>query len=287
MLISVLLPARDAAATISLAVSSTLRALPVNAELLVLDDGSTDATATLVREFSDPRVRLISLNESSGLANGLNILLSEAQGLLVARMDADDVTLPGRFNAQIKQLDNGIDITFGGVIHFGEKLRIPYPSPPLPISTDAFSTALLIANPVAHSTMSARRSALVELGGYRDCTAEDYDLWLRASTSGLRINRTARPVTALRRHHRQVTADSSWAVRALQDPVWRAAFVELSRLKLGADESQRLQVALTSSSGKVATHTVLDPQLRSAIRQQSPLDQAALWALLRRVGRQQ
>lgn len=285
MLISVLLPARNAAPTVSLAVSSTLRALPADAELLVLDDGSTDDTAALVAKFKDPRLRLLRASASSGVANALNLLLGEAQGELVARMDADDVALPGRFRTQIKQVENGIDITFGGVIHFGEKLRFPYPSPPIPISPDAFSTALLIANPVAHSTMTARRIALSKLGGYRNCAAEDYDLWLRAATSGMRINRTARPVTALRRHHRQVTATPGWSMRALRDPLWRSAFIDLSHSTLGIQESQHLRRALESDPGDAATHLLLGTQLRRAIRRQTLKDRAALSMLLRRMER--
>lgn len=286
MLLSVLLPARDAATTIEHAVSSTLRALPSDAELLVLDDGSKDNTAALVRGFADPRVKLFTSSESSGLANGLNALLDEAQGTLVSRMDADDVTLPGRFQTQIRQLKMGVDVTFGGVIHFGEKLRFPYPSPPLSISPNAFATALLIANPVAHSTMTARRGALASLGGYRDCTAEDYDLWIRAAQSGLRLNRIARPVIALRRHHRQVTAAPNWSSRALRDPLWRTAFAELSRSTLGVHETQGLQHEMEQEVSCAPTHEVLGHHLQRAIKRQSPTDRMALLTLLRRVQRQ-
>lgn len=286
MRLSVLIPARDAARTIVRAITTTLDALPPTSEVLVLDDGSTDDTAILVEGVSDPRVRLLAASTPSGVASALNVLLSQARGEFIARMDADDLTMPGRFKAQLSRLTASVDVSFGGVVHFGERLRYPYPSPPVPISAKAFPLALLIANPVAHSTMAARRSTILELGGYRSCAAEDYDLWLRAAAQGLRLHRSSRPMTALRRHAGQVTATPDWAARALEEPEWREAYLRLAQTALRSTMSPRIEAELAAAQGPADMRRVLSEQLDRRLHAQSPLDRLALATLRRRVARQ-
>ncbi|TCL79209.1 glycosyl transferase family 2 [Curtobacterium sp. PhB128] len=228
MRLSLLMPARNAAKTITASMRSTLRALPADAELLVLDDASSDKTAEIASATGDARVKVFRSSAPSGVAGALNVLLMEARGDFVARMDADDIGLPGRFEFQLTQFRRPLDIIFGGVVHFGARVRIPYPSPPIALGPSAFPSALLIDNPVAHSTMMARRGLLLELGGYRQCLAEDYDLWMRAAARGARISRLARPVTALRRHGGQVTANEGWAARASSEPEWQESYAALA-----------------------------------------------------------
>jgi glycosyltransferase involved in cell wall biosynthesis len=284
--LSVLIPARDAARTIVRAVTTTLNALPPASEILVLDDGSTDGTAALVEGLSDTRVRVLTGDTPSGVAGALNVLLSEARGEFIARMDADDLTVPGRFKVQLSRLTAGVDVSFGSVIHFGEKLRYPYPSPPLSISPKAFPVALLIANPVAHSTMAARRSTILDLGGYRRCAAEDYDLWLRAAAQGLRLDRSPRPMTALRRHAMQVTATPDWATRALQEPEWRESYLRLAHHALRSMMSPRLESDLVAAQGPAQMRRALSGLLTNQIQAQRPIDRMALATLRRRIERQ-
>ncbi|MGU3410353.1 glycosyltransferase family 2 protein [Microbacterium sp. M1A1_1b] len=245
------MPARDAAVTLRHALVSTLRSAPRDTELLVMDDGSEDRTAEVARNVDDRRVRVLRSAQGLGVASALNALLDEARGEYVARMDADDVSLPGRFHGQLQRLKSGVDFTFGGVIHFGKGLPIPYPSPLLSISTSAFPVALLIENPVAHSTMAARTDALRTLGGYRACLAEDYDLWLRAAGIGLSLERVSRPLVALRRHRGQVTASSSWAERAATEAEWQDAYSTLvSVLHPGLEDSQAIAIRAAGSPSR-------------------------------------
>ena len=105
--LSVLLPARNAAGTIGRAVASTLRAMPSDSELVVGDDSSTDATAERAQEAAagDPRLRVLPIAPGEGgVARVLGQLMAATDSSLVGRMDADDVSLRGRFR-DLRALD--------------------------------------------------------------------------------------------------------------------------------------------------------------------------------------
>ena len=123
--LSVLIPARNAADTIESALRSTLRALPDDAEVLVLDDASSDRTPELVRGIGDRRVKLTVAPENLGVARALAQLLDLAEGDLVARMDADDVCLPGRFSGQLAAIERGADLVFSTFQVIGSRAPAP------------------------------------------------------------------------------------------------------------------------------------------------------------------
>ena len=103
--VSVLLPVRDGARTLALAVLSVLEQSFRDFELLVLDDGSIDASADIALGFGDPRVRLLRDGLKQGLAARLNQGVDAAAGRYIARMDADDVCFPHRLARQVARLD--------------------------------------------------------------------------------------------------------------------------------------------------------------------------------------
>jgi len=98
--ISVLLVVRNVEATIGAAVRSILQQTVDDWELLLIDDGSRDATVERMRRFDDSRIRLFVDGQARGLASRLNEGLREARGEFVARMDGDDVSYPERFAVQ-------------------------------------------------------------------------------------------------------------------------------------------------------------------------------------------
>lgn len=102
-LVTVILPMFDAADTVVAAARSVL-AEPIGAlELLVIDDGSTDDGAARLRALNDPRIRIVA-QDNAGLVAALNRGLDEATGEYLARMDADDLSVPGRIAAQVAWL---------------------------------------------------------------------------------------------------------------------------------------------------------------------------------------
>lgn len=235
--LTVLLPARNAAGTIGTAVRSTLRALPSDAQLFVLDDGSTDSTAEEALEAGchrgglDPRLVVESRPASGGLPNALNWMLQHTDSTLVGRMDADDISLPWRFRSQLAAMGRGIDMVFSQVLPMKGKLArfaLPAGIPP-----EAFGLHLLLTNPVSHPTMLATRDALERAGGYRQVPAEDYDLWLRAAAGGARIRRLGVFGLAYRFHPGQITASTAWRHSSWHNPEQAEAFGDLAEKLLG------------------------------------------------------
>jgi glycosyltransferase involved in cell wall biosynthesis len=103
--VSVLLPVRDGARTLALAMLSVLEQSFRDFELLVIDDGSLDASPDIALRFGDPRVRLLRDGIKRGLAARLNQGIDAAAGRYIARMDADDVCFPERFARQVARLN--------------------------------------------------------------------------------------------------------------------------------------------------------------------------------------
>ena len=110
--VSVLLPVRDGARTLALAMLSVLQQSLDDFELLVLDDGSVDASPDIALGFGDPRVRLLRDGMKQSLAARLNQGIAAAAGRYIARMDADDVCFPDRFARQVTRLnaENSLDL---------------------------------------------------------------------------------------------------------------------------------------------------------------------------------
>ena len=120
--VSVLLPVRDGARTLALAMLSVLQQSFRDFELLLLDDGSADASAEIAQRFGDARVRVLRDGRQLGLAARLNQGIDAAQGRYIARMDADDVCFPERFARQVTQLDSepALDLLACRVLEFDD-----------------------------------------------------------------------------------------------------------------------------------------------------------------------
>ena len=235
--LSVLMPARNAERTIGEALRSTLRAMPRDAELIVLDDASSDSTAEIASSTGDPRVVVDSVTENLGVALAAERLLARASGEVIARMDSDDVCLPGRFRAELAELDRGVDIVFSTYQRIGKGTR-RRPVPPVRFGPEAARLALLIDCPYPHSTSLGRADALRAAGGYRaGAIAEDYDLWLRAAANGARMVRLARPTVLIRKSETQVTAAEGWRESLAYDPVLERSYQGLAELVWGTRET--------------------------------------------------
>lgn len=195
-LVSVILPVRDAAATVGRAVASIRAQTLTDWELIVVDDGSRDTTAEAVEAAAegDPRIRLLR-RSASGIVAALNAGLAVARGVLVARMDADDFSLPERLERQVALLEARPDVgvascrvAFGGdmaaargyFLHVEWLNRLCEP--------DELARERFVDAPVAHPSVMFRRELVDRLGGYRETGwPEDYELWLRWMDAGVRF----------------------------------------------------------------------------------------------------
>lgn len=181
--VSVLLAAHNAAPFVGQALESLLRQSCDDMEILALDDGSTDETASVMAAIRDPRVRTIRNERNLGLAATLNRGIDEARGEFIARMDADDLCEKERIEAQAAYMDAHPDIGLCGtwVRTFGRKRRRTWRYPRTP---DAIRAEMIFHCPIAHPTVMFRRDLFQHHGlRYDDSlsSAQDYDLWSRAA----------------------------------------------------------------------------------------------------------
>ncbi len=169
---------------------SVLEQEGVNLELIVVDDGSTDATPTILRVLAakDGRVRLIH-QENRGLTQALIVGCSLARAEFIARHDADDVSLPRRLARQLDLLRSNQHVSFvscwSQALGPEDEVLFETKRPADPRQ----ATALLRSErqgPAAHGSVMFRRAAYERVGGYRSefYYAQDSDLWLRLSEKG-------------------------------------------------------------------------------------------------------
>lgn len=202
--VSVLLPFRDVEATLEDALRSVLDETGPRIEVLAIDDGSTDGSGAIAA--IDPRVRVVR-GEGRGIALALELGRSLARAPLIARMDGDDVSLPGRLAAQAAALERepGLAVVGGRVEAFGDAVAegltryVAWQNAllsPAEHLRDRFVEATL-----CHPSTMLRASALEAVGGWQGgAFAEDWDLWLRLHAAGFGLAKVERVV--LRWRHR-------------------------------------------------------------------------------------
>ncbi len=165
------------------AIDSILQQSLTDFELVVVDDGSTDNTIRILRSFSDPRLCILRNKENLGLTRSLNKGMRVARGALIARQDADDISLPDRLAKQTAFLDAhpGIGL-LGSWIHVvdggGRILRVQrYPTDDVSIRWQ-----MLFHNAFCHSAVMFRSSSMRNLASFYDESliyGQDYDAWTR------------------------------------------------------------------------------------------------------------
>jgi glycosyltransferase involved in cell wall biosynthesis len=202
--ISVLLPIYNGEKYLREAIDSILAQTYSHFELILIDDGSTDATPAIIAEYAprDSRIRVQTHSKNSGRIAALNTGLGVARGEYIARMDQDDVSLPERFAKQVAHLEahpeTGILGTAATVM---DKSGAPQGLMESPLRHELICWALCFYNPMIHPTIMARRDVMQSIGGYRVNypMAEDYDLWTHLSQS-TRIENLPEPLLLLRKH---------------------------------------------------------------------------------------
>lgn len=204
--ISVVMPARNAAATIRAALLSVLDQARLG-QVIVVDDGSQDGTGDLARGLGDPRVEVIA-GPGTGIAAALNAGIAQARGAYVARCDSDDLFTPGRLAEQAAFLDAHPEFvaTGGGYVSIdagGRELAFLACE-----GADREVSDLLRAGKVQTHlcTWLIRAPVLRRSGGARPWfeTAEDVDLQFRLACEG-RVWHMARPMYRYRLHGGSIT----------------------------------------------------------------------------------
>jgi glycosyltransferase involved in cell wall biosynthesis len=113
-LVTIAMPFYNCERTLAVAIQSVLDQTYRNFELIVSDDGSTDKSASIVRAFNDPRIKLLTHKDRARLAVRLNECIDNARGEYFARMDADDISYPDRIEKEVRFLQSHADIDLVG-----------------------------------------------------------------------------------------------------------------------------------------------------------------------------
>jgi glycosyltransferase involved in cell wall biosynthesis len=210
-LISVLLPCFNAELYIGEAIQSILNQTYENFELLILDDGSTDNTKSIIQSFRDSRIILLSENENKGIVYQLNKGIENARGEYIARMDADDVSFPQRFQKQIEFLDEysnrRIDVLGTDAVSIGSTNK---PIIHLNYLPKQISFMLNFYCPILHPTVMMRRKIFQDGLKYPDGYkyAEDLALW-RMIDTGKNIAILKESLLLYRIHQDQTNGDKN------------------------------------------------------------------------------
>jgi hypothetical protein len=185
--ISVIVPVFNGARHVGQTLSALLAQTHPSFEVIVIDDGSTDESLQVVRQFTDVRIRLLR-QENAGLAHSLNRGLREARAPIVARNDQDDISVPARLERQLQVLKERPDAvaTFSHWTKFGER-RAWRNLDKQPLSCPAVRTSDPIADGcLLASTLCARTDVMRAIGGFRQdyYPADDWDCQFRLSERG-------------------------------------------------------------------------------------------------------
>ncbi len=186
-LVSVLLSTYNSEESIGESIDSLLSQTYKNLEILISDDGSTDSTKEICKKFQlkDERVLFSSNKKNIGLTKSLNNLAQKASGSLIARHDADDISLPSRIEEQIqfmktKKLDA---VTSRSLVKQNNKKR--------PGISFYIPDKLLInkKNPFIHGTLIIKKNVFQEIGYYdeRFYYAQDYKLFYDLLNKGYKV----------------------------------------------------------------------------------------------------
>jgi protein involved in polysaccharide export with SLBB domain/GT2 family glycosyltransferase len=218
-LFSVVIPAFNVEAYIGDCLDSVLRQTEADFEVIVVDDGSTDSTATIVQGYADPRVRLVQ-RLNGGLAAARNTGIAAACGQLIAFLDADDRWLPAKLARHRAALEAapgaGISYDWSAFIDVsGQRTGLSMTQARVEITCDA----LLLKNYLGNgSTSVVRRSVLETAGGFDQKLRRfvDHELWVRLACTGQRFCLIPEVLTEYRIHPASFTADSQRMLKGLE-----------------------------------------------------------------------
>ena len=239
--VSIVIPAYNAQAYLGDTLESALNQTYRSFEIIVVDDGSTDATAAVAENYRSRGVRVL-LQANAGAAAARNRALLVARGKLVVLLDSDDLWEPDYLETMVQFLDRNPEVSiafcnsrfFGESKHAGKTYQEVYPPAP-PI------TFAKLAGQVSHVCLDAilRREVFKRVGMFdeRLQAVEDFDLWLRALQAGCRIEPIARVLVHYRRHAASVSADSTVMGSAVLQVLdkWRG------RADLAAEEREAIE----------------------------------------------
>ena len=199
--VSVILPVYNGEKHIKEAVYSILKQSHKFFELLIINDGSTDATIDIIKSIKDKRIVIFN-SEHKGLIEALNFGIKKAKGNFIARMDCDDISSPKRIEKQLKTLfDQKADICGCSFYIIDEKSFIKR-SYILPFKKNDIFVKLAINVPFCHGSILAKKEIFIKYkyGSSGSNIVEDYCLWIKMYEKGVKFTNCREKLYFLRKH---------------------------------------------------------------------------------------
>ncbi len=285
--VAVIMPCRDAGATLDESVESVLAGTFLDLEFIAVDDGSTDDTPDRLAawEKRDRRLRLVR-RSAEGIIPSLNAGLAVSHAPLVARMDADDISLPDRLSKQVACMEADPDLAVLGSLVRGfpeadvrQGFRIYIDWLNSLVTHDDISRQIFVESPLAHPSVLMRRSWLERVGGYQERGwPEDYDLWLRLHQAGAAFAKVPEVLLLWREHSERATrTDSRYAVenflRAKAHYLMRGPLANSDGVIIwGAGQmGRRLSKHLERGGARLAAFVDIDPRKIGRRRRGCPI----------------
>jgi len=177
--VTVVMPVYNAGRFLREAIDSILAQTFTDFEFLIIDDGSTDESQSIVRSYDDSRIRLVRNERNLGVARTLNKGLSLAQGMYIARMDGDDISEPERLRKQVDffESDKQLGLCGSWALMFDRRPRYVER---YPVGSDCIRATILFRNPFAHTSVMMRTAIFKKHGLMYNpncLAAQDYELW--------------------------------------------------------------------------------------------------------------
>jgi glycosyltransferase involved in cell wall biosynthesis/peptidoglycan/xylan/chitin deacetylase (PgdA/CDA1 family) len=239
-LVTVLMCVRNGERYVMRAINSALTQTFDDFELVVVNDASTDGTGEVLSRITDPRLRVIRSDEQLGAAHARNLGMSEARGKYIAILDADDVSLPRRLEAQLEFMSRRPEtVIVGSPTVVIDPHGVPRGFRSMPGTPLAVRWTAMMKSPFAHSSVVFRTEALQKFDLEYDQAfepSEDYDLCARILVAGDGEN-VEYPLVFYRVHPDQLSITRRERQLRLHDMIVRRT-VDAELPEFGADEAQ-------------------------------------------------
>ena len=192
--VSVVMTVRNGERTVGGVIESILNQSFTDFEFLIVDDGSTDITTKIVDRYGREDARCVLINQGPvGRGCALNVACRAARGRYLAIVDADDPSHSERLSLQYQYLEQRKDVDVLGTnvqLVCGRSIAFRTLPHPLELTSKDVTSALVLGNPIAHSSVMMRRDKVMGIGGYEESRAGqyDYDLWVRLKQAGAKLH---------------------------------------------------------------------------------------------------
>jgi glycosyltransferase involved in cell wall biosynthesis len=233
-LVSVLIPVYNGVPYINQTLDSILNSNYKELEIILVDDGSKDASRKTCREYESKysNVRFISFEENKGMDRALNAGIKVAKGEYIARINQDDIMMPDRLEKQVKFLEDTKEyVAVGGQIILFTNENPEYAKINFPLTDEEIRSRWLMFSPYSDPTVTYRKSAILNTPGYSQIMwpADDVHMWYMLGSLGklanlpdvvtkVRWHNGAGSITGHKRQMRKTWEVHKWAEENIQKP---------------------------------------------------------------------